>query len=182
MYRRKTKNLLENTLYSRNLIKGIIEKKQSSAGYILFLIHRPFSKLNEWTKKTHQSTWKLVTIHKVLQTERSRRHTLCVKKRSWKRTASIKDYIDASIQGLKDYIKKQRIMTNNNYFQQWQHKCICRKQPRNRNGEKSSVRYLEWHLGRLYKRRQENDWKHVSKMNTISSNSNRKKRHKDQLY
>ena len=110
-YLRRTRNLLETKLSSRNLIEGI-----NTWAVPLVRYSEPFLK---WTrdelKQMDQRTRKLMTMHKALHS-RADVDRLCVSRKEGGRAlTSIDDSVDASIQRLEDYIEKTRTRTNYNH-------------------------------------------------------------------
>ena len=80
-YLRRTRKLLVNKLYSKNLNKGI-----NTGAVTLVRYSGPFLKwTEEELKKIEQRTRKLMMMHSVVHL-RDDVDRLCVKKRRWKRT------------------------------------------------------------------------------------------------
>ena len=101
-YLRRKRKLLENKLFSRNLIKGIDI-------WVVPLIRysEPFLK---WTrdelKQMDQRTRKVMTMHKALHPRDDVDRLYVSRKEGGRGLASIEDTVDASIQRLKDYREK----------------------------------------------------------------------------
>ena len=101
-YLRRTRKLLEIKFNSRNLIKGI-----NTLAVPLGRYSGPFL---EWTrdelKQMDQRTRQLMTMHKALHPRDDVDRLYVSRKEGGRGLASIEDGVDASIQRLKDYIKK----------------------------------------------------------------------------
>ena len=101
-YLRKTRKLLDTKLSCRNLIKGINNWAVSLVRY-----SGPFLK---WTrdelKQMDERTRKLMTMHKALHPRDNVDRLYVSRKEGERGLASIEDTVDASIQGLEDYIEK----------------------------------------------------------------------------
>ena len=98
------RKLLETKPCSRNLIKEVNTWEVPFVRYSgLFL---------KWTREKliqmDQRTRKLMTIHKVLHLRDDIDRLYGSRKKGGRELTSIKDSIDASIQGLKEYIKKSK--------------------------------------------------------------------------
>ena len=178
---RRTRKILEIKFCCRNLIKGI------NARVVLFLRHsRPFLKLTRVElQPMDQKTRKLMMMHKALHPRDDIDRLYASRKEGKRGLASIEDSVDASIRRLDDCIKKskERLITavNNITDNIMIHRTtISRKQ-------KCKEKQLYWYLNR---QTGENTQKELDiakkgkhwKINWISSNSNTKQRHKDQLY
>ena len=101
-YFRRTRNLLQTKLYSRNLIKGI-----NSWAVSLVRYSGPFLKwTREELKRVEQKTRKLMTMHKALYS-RDDVDRLYVSRKGGRGLTSIEDSVDASIQRLEDYIQNR---------------------------------------------------------------------------
>ena len=101
-YLRRTRNLLETKLSSRNLIKEI-----NTWAVSLIRYSGPFLK---WTrdelKQMDQRTRKLMTMHKALHPRDDVDRLYVYRKEGGRGLTSIEDSVDASIQRLEDYIEK----------------------------------------------------------------------------
>ena len=101
-YLKRTRRLLGTKLYSRNFIKGI-----NTFAVPLVRYSWPFLK---WTRKElrqiDQKTRKPMTMHKALHPRDEANRLSLSKKEGGRGYDSIKDSVDASIQWLKDNIKK----------------------------------------------------------------------------
>ena len=99
---RRTRNLLETKLSGRNLIKGI-----NTGAVLLVRYSGPFLK---WTrdelKQMDQRTRKLMTMHKALHPRDDVDRLYVSRKEGGRGLASIEDSVDASIQRLEGYIRK----------------------------------------------------------------------------
>ena len=101
-YLRRTRNLLETKLSSRNLIKGI-----NTWAVPLVRHSGPFLKwTREELKQMDQRTRKLMAMHKALQPRDDVDRLYVFRKEGGRGLASIEDTVDASIQQLEDYIEK----------------------------------------------------------------------------
>ena len=102
-YPRRTRKLLETKLSSRNLIKGI-----NTWALPLVIYSGPFLK---WTKdelkQMDQRTRKLMTMHKALHPRDDVDRQYVSRKEGGRGLPSIENSVHASIQRLKDCIKKQ---------------------------------------------------------------------------
>ena len=101
-YLRRTRELLETKLSSRNLIKGI-----NTWAVPLVRYSGPFLK---WTweelKQMDQRTKKLVTMHKAFHPRDDVDRLYVSRKEGGRELVGIEDSVDASIQRLEDYIVK----------------------------------------------------------------------------
>ena len=100
----RTKKLLETKLDSKNLIKGI-----NTWDVPLIIYTGPFLKwmreeLHMWTREQE----KLMMIHKILHPGDDVHRPHESRKEGGRRLDNIQDSIDASIQRLENYIKKER--------------------------------------------------------------------------
>ena len=107
-YLRRTRKLLETKLNSRNLIKGI-----NTWAVPIMKYSGPFLK---WTKEElrqiDQRTRKLMTMHKALHPRDDRDRLYVSRKEGGRSLANIEDCVEATIQQLEEYTKKeQRLIT-----------------------------------------------------------------------
>ena len=179
-YPRRIRKLLETKLCSRNLIKSI--------NTLAVALVRYSGSISKWTREElwqmDKNTRKLMTMYEALN-PRDDKDKLFMLREKWWELASPQYYIDASIQGLENYIKKSMgwLITTAN--------CSCgnvstdRKtiKTRKKNGRKNKcMNNLSVRLARLHSRRRGHGCKmEIYRKNWNSSSSSTKQHHKHQF-
>ena len=101
-YLRRTRNLLETKLYSRNLIKGI----NTWAVHIVRYSGHFVRVTREELERMDERTRKLMTMRKILHPKDDVNRLYLSRKEEGRGLASIEDSVDASIQRFEDYKEK----------------------------------------------------------------------------